>query len=99
MILDDYANTRVEIDNDYDPIPVEEHIINENKRRSKGMILDFKLVSGSIQVKTGLKLGVKVVVKLGVRFGLGLVGFLNDEPLSMVERIKFYRKGYIIDNI
>ena len=57
------------------------------------------MVSGSIQVKTGLKFGVKVEVKLGVRFGLGLVGFLNGEPLSMVERIKFYRKGYIIDNI
>ena len=57
------------------------------------------MVSGSIQVKTGLKIGVKVEVKLGVRFGLGLVGFLNGEPLSMVERIKFYRKGYIIDNI
>ena len=63
------------------------------------MILDLKLVSGLIQVKIGVKLGVKVEVKLGVRFGLGLVGFLNGEPLSMVERIKFYRKRYIIDNI
>ena len=37
-ISDDYANTRVELDNDYEPIPVEEHIILENKRRSKGLI-------------------------------------------------------------
>ena len=51
LILDDYANTRVEIDNDYDPIPVEEHIINENKRRSKGMILDFELVSNRVQTR------------------------------------------------
>ena len=34
--LDDYANTRVELDNDYDPIPLSEHIIIENKRRSQG---------------------------------------------------------------
>lgn len=46
LILDDYANTRVEIDNDYDPIPVEEHIINENKRRSKGRIRDFRVRLG-----------------------------------------------------
>ena len=59
IILDDYANTRVEIDNDYDPIPVEEHIINENKRRSKGMILDFELLSGWVQVILDVKLEVK----------------------------------------
>ena len=33
---DDYANTRVELDNDFDPIPLSEHIIIENKRRSQG---------------------------------------------------------------
>jgi len=73
LILDDYANTRVEIDNDYDPIPVEEHIINENKRRSKGMILDFELVSGRVQVKLKVKLGVKTRGEtrdeIRVRFG------------------------------
>ena len=73
LILDDYANTRVEIDNDYDPIPVEEHIINENKRRSKGMILDFKLVSGLVQVILDVKLGVKTRGQtrgeIWVRFG------------------------------
>ena len=35
-LSDDYANTRVELDNDYDPIPISEHIIIENKRRSQG---------------------------------------------------------------
>jgi len=49
LILDDYANTRVEIDNDYDPIPVEEHIINENKRRSKvGWVSSTLILFGSV---------------------------------------------------
>ena len=40
-ILDEYANTRIEIENDYEPISLAEHIIIENKRNSRGLVTNI----------------------------------------------------------
>ena len=65
------------------------------------MILDFELVSGWVQVILEVKLGVKLGVKTSgqTRDEIRVRSDRFFERWSMVERIIFYRKEYIIDNI